>query len=68
MKLLPPPPPLMTAKGAAEALGVDISTIRRYLASGELDAFQATKRGVWRIHVDEYGLPRFAPHNRRATA
>lgn len=57
---------LFTVDEAAAALRVDVSTVRRMLKRGELDAFQTSERGHWRIRRDADGLPRLVPAKGRA--
>lgn len=44
--------PTLTAEQAAERLGVDIDTVRRYLRSGRLKGYQLSRKTGWRVFED----------------
>lgn len=44
--------PTITTEQAAQRLGVDIDTVRRYLRSGRLRGYQLSRKTGWRIFED----------------
>lgn len=46
------PAPLISQADAAERLGVDVSTIRRWIAAGKIRAFRVGNRKTIRIDPD----------------